>query len=159
VRTQDRLSRDIAERQPGSAARLEYLRDGRTQTVTVRLAERPKEAIERVVPAEERSTQRTGPGELGLSLIEIDDSNAHRFDIPAGMTGLLVQRVEPLSLAYDAGIERGAIILEINRQPVNSVSGFRRIVGSARPGDILAVFLYDPDAGTRAIRTVRTEQR
>ena len=32
------------------------------------------------------------------------------------MTGLLVQRVEPLSVAYDGGIERGEIILEINRQ-------------------------------------------
>jgi S1-C subfamily serine protease len=111
------------------------------------------------VTTAERSTQRTGPGELGLSLIEIDDSNAHRFDIPAGMTGLLVQRVEPLSVAYDGGIERGAIILEINRQPVNSVAGFRRIVGASRPGDVLAVYLFEPELDQRAIRTVRTESR
>jgi serine protease Do len=159
VRTQDRLSRDIAERQPGSAAGLEYWRDGRTHVVTVRLAERPKEAIERVAPAEERSTQRTGPGELGLSLIEIDDSNAHRFDFPSGMTGLLVQRVEPLSAAYDGGIDRGTLILEINRQPVNSIAGYRRIVGTARPGEVLAFYLYEPELEQRAIRTVRTESR
>ena len=127
--------------------------------MSVKLAERPQRAQDAPVSPAERSTQRTGPGELGLSLIEIDDSNAHRFDIPAGMTGLLVQRVEPLSVAYDAGIERGAIILEINRQAVNSVAGFRRVVGAAQPGDILAVFLYDPEAEARAIRTVRTEQR
>jgi serine protease Do len=159
VRTHDRLIREIAERQPGSAARLEYVRDGRTQTVTVKLAERPKQPADRVTEAAERSTQRTGPGELGLSLIEIDDSNAHRFDIPSGMTGLMVQRVEPLSVAYDGGIERGAIILEINRQPVNSVAGFRRIVGAARPGDVLAIYLYEPELDQRAIRTVRTESR
>ena len=159
VTTQDRLSRDIAERQPGSAARLEYLRDGRTQGVTLRLAERPKEGIERLVPAPERSTQRTGPGELGLSLIEVNDSNAHRFDFPSGMTGLLVERVEPLSVAYDGGIDRGSMILEINRQPVNSIAGFRRIVGAARPGDVLAFYLYEPELEQRAIRTVRTESR
>ena len=158
VRTQDRLTRSIAERRPGTAARLEYLRDGRTQAVTVRLAERPRQAPDRVTPAE-RSLSRTGPGELGLSLIEIDETNAHRFDIPAGMTGLLVQRVEPLSVAYDGGIERGSIILEVNRQPVNSIAGFRRIVGAARPGDVLAVYLYEPELEQRAIRTVRTEQR
>jgi serine protease Do len=107
----------------------------------------------------ERSIQRTGPGELGLSLIEIDDSNAHRFDIPAGMTGLLVQRVEPLSVAYDGGIERGSIILEVNRQAVNSIAGWRRIVGAARPGDVLAVYLYEPELNLRTIRTVRTESR
>ena len=159
VRTQDRLSREIAERQPGSAARLEYVRDGRTQAVSLRLAERPKDPIDRITAPAERSTQRTGPGELGLSLIEIDDSNAHRFDIPSGMTGLLVQRVEPLSVAYDGGVERGSIILEINRQPVNSVAGFRRIVGAARPGDVLAFYLYEPELEQRAIRTVRTESR
>jgi serine protease Do len=159
VRTHDRLIRQIAERQPGSSAKLEYVRDGRTLTASIKLAERPRQPVDRVTPGAERSIQRTGPGELGLSLIEIDDSNAHRFDIPAGMTGLLVQRVEPLSVAYDGGIERGSIVLEINRQPVNSIAGFRRIVGSARPGDVLAIYLYEPELDQRAIRTVRTEQR
>jgi serine protease Do len=160
VRTHDRLIREIAERQPGSAAKLEFVRDGRTHAIGVKLAERPRQPSDRGVTATaERSIQRTGPGELGLSLIEIDDSNAHRFDIPAGMTGLLVQRVEPLSVAYDGGIERGSIILEVNRQPVNSIAGFRRIIGAARPGDVLAVYLYEPEADQRAIRTVRTESR
>ena len=159
VKTHDRLIREIAERPPGSAARLEYVRDGRTIAVAIKLAERPRQVADRAATTAERSTQRTGPGELGLSLIEIDDSNAHRFDIPAGMTGLMVQRVEPLSVAYDGGIERGSIILEINRQPVNSVAGFRRIVGAARPGDTLAVYLYEPELEQRAIRTVRTESR
>jgi len=159
VRTHDHFIREIAARQPGTSARLEYIRDGRSREVSLKLAERPQRAPDPIASPALRSTQRTGPGELGLSLIEIDDSNAHRFDIPSGMTGLLVQRVEPLSMAYDAGIERGAIILEVNRQPVNSIAGFRRIVSAAQPGEILAVFLYDPDADTRAIRTVRTEQR
>jgi serine protease Do len=160
VRTHDRLIREIAERVPGSSAKLEYVRDGRTHSVSVKLAERPRQPIDRgVTTSAERSTQRTAPGELGLSLIEIDDSNAHRFDIPAGMTGLMVQRVEPLSVAYDGGIERGSIILEINRQSVNSIAGFRRIVGAARPGDVLAVYLYEPELDQRAIRTVRTESR
>jgi serine protease Do len=160
VGTHDSLIREIAARQPGSTARLEYVRDGRARDVSVKLAERPQRTQDRPAssPAE-RSTQRTGPGELGLSLIEIDDSNAHRFDIPSGMTGLLVQRVEPLSVAYDAGIEQGTIILEVNRQAVNSVAGFRRIVGAAQAGEILTVFLFDPEAEVRAIRTVRTEQR
>ena len=159
VTAQDRLSRDIADRQPGSVARLEYVRDGRTQGVTMRLAERPKEGVERLVPSPERSTQRTGPGELGLSLLEVDDSNAYKFDIPSGMTGLFVQRVEPLSAAYDGGIDDGTFILEINRQPVNSIAAFRRIVGAARPGDVLAFYLYEPQLEQRAIRTVRTESR
>ena len=42
---------------------------------------------------------------------------------------------------------------------MNSIAGFRRVVGAAGTGEILAVFLYDPDTDVRAIRTVRTESR
>lgn len=159
IKTHDRLIREIAERQPGSLAKLEYVRDGRAFTAQVKLAERPRQQAVPTQTTAVRSLQTTGPGELGLSLIEIDESNAHRFDIPAGMTGLLVQRVEPLSNAYDGGVERGSVILEINRQPVNSIAGYRRILGAARPGDALAFYLYEPEQDQRTIRTVRTEPR
>ena len=129
-------------------------------TVAVKLAERPG----RVQPAPvtspaDRSSRRVEPAELGLTLIEIDLTNNHRFDVPSGMTGLLVQRVEPLSAAYDAGIARGQVLLEINRHAVSSVAAYRRLVQGVSPGDVLALYLYDPELEQRAIHTVRTEPR
>jgi serine protease Do len=160
VRSNDALIREIAARPPGSAAQLEFLRDGRAMAVAVKLAERPGRVPPAPVAAPaERSSQRVEPTELGLTLIEIDQTNGHRFDVPAGMTGLLVQRVEPLSAAYDAGISRGQVILEINRRPVNSVVGYRRLVQGVSPGEVLALYLYDPELEQRAIHTVRTEPR
>ncbi|MGH9386367.1 MAG: trypsin-like peptidase domain-containing protein, partial [Vicinamibacterales bacterium] len=158
VRTNDGLIREIAMRTPGSTARLEYVRDGRAREVSVKLAERPTRNADLPPPAE-RSAQRIGPGELGLGLIEIDGTNVHRFDVPQDTRGLLVQSVEALSAAYDAGIERGQVILEINRQPVETVVAFRRTIAAAPPGSVLAVYLYDPDLDQRTIRTVRTESR
>jgi serine protease Do len=161
VRSNDGLIREIASRVPGSTARVELLRDGRVMDVAVKLAERPVrvQTVPAVSSSTERSIQRVEPAELGLTLVEIDESNGHRFDVPAGMTGLLVQRVEPLSAAYDAGIDRGQVILEINRRPVNSVAGYRRLVEGIRAGDVLAVYLYDPELDQRAIHTVRTDPR
>jgi S1-C subfamily serine protease len=129
--------------------------------VAVKLAERPGRVTPPSAPTSPagRIVERDEPIELGLTLIQIDQSNAHRFDVPAGMTGLLVQRVEPFSAAYDAGILRGQILLEVNRQAVSSVAGYRRAVQASRAGDVLAVFLYDPDLDQRAIHTVRTEPR
>jgi serine protease Do len=158
VKTNDSLIREIAMRAPGSVARLEFLRDGRPREVSVKLAERPTRNAELPLPAE-RSAQRIGPGELGLALIEIDGTNVHRFDVPPDTRGLLVQSVEPLSAAYEAGIERGQVILEINRQAVETVVGFRRVVAAAPVGSVLAVYLYDPDREERTIRTIRTESR
>jgi serine protease Do len=158
VKTNDGLIREIAQRNPGSVARLEFLRDGRSREVSVKLAERPARNPEVTLPTE-RSGQRIGPGELGLALVEIDGTNVHRFDVPPDTRGLLVQSVEPLSAAYEAGIERGQVILEVNRQPIETVVGFRRVVAAAPAGSILAVYLYDPDREERSIRTIRTESR
>jgi serine protease Do len=166
VITNDTLIREIAAREPGSTARLEIMRDGRMRNVTVKLAERTRlrsaPTIAPRPPARgltDRLEQGVGPGELGLTVIEIDASNAHRFDVPTGMTGLLVQRVEPLSAAHDAGIDRGQIILEINREPVDSVAEFRRVLLGIRGGDAMAFFIYIPEIEQKNIRTVRMEPR
>ena len=100
-------------------------------------------------------------GALGLahSSTYQDEKNAYRFDVPSGMTGLLVQRVEPMSAAQEAGIERGQIILEVNRQHVDSVAGLRRVLERTRPGDALAVFIYIPEIEQTNIRTVRMDPR
>lgn len=164
VATNNGLIREIAAREPGSTARLEVVRDGRIREVTVKLAERsPLRTVTGRNGSTNHRTDRTlqdvGPGELGMTVIEIDESNAHRFDIPRGMVGLLVQRVEPMSAAHDASIERGQIILEINRQPVHSVAGFRRILSGIRSGDAMAVFIYIPEIDQKNIRTVRMDPR
>jgi serine protease Do len=121
--------------------------------MVVKLAERQAREQDQAAEPAGGSGRPAGPfgSELGLSLIEINESNAHRFDVPPGMTGLLVQRVEPLSAAHDAGIERGNIVLEINRQPIHS--------DAARPGDVLAVYLFIPEIEQRNIRTIRLEPR
>jgi serine protease Do len=160
VTSNDQLIREIAARTPGSAVRLDFVRDGRRQSLTVKLAERPlRAARERPVfqGLPEPSRQRLGPGELGMTLVEIDEGSAGRFDVPGAVAGLLVQRVEELSAAEDGGIERGHVILEVNRRPVRTVLELRRILAAAGPGDVLLFYLYVPDLDQRTIRTVRLD--
>ncbi len=166
IATNNGLVREIAAREPGSTARLEVMRDGRVRELTVKLAERApggrsgaNAARQRDEVRPNRGLREIGPTDLGLTVIEIDETNAHRFDVPRGMTGLLVQRVEPLSAAFDASIERGQVILEINREPVHSVAGFRQIVSSLRHGDAMAVFIYIPEIDQKNIRTLRLDPR
>ena len=164
VVTNDMLIREISARAPGSTARLEVIRDGRGREVLVKLAEREssraitsrlqqRDEPDRTAPA------HVGPGDLGLTVIEIDARNAHRYDVPEGMRGLLVQRVESMSAAQEAGIERGQVVLEINREPVETVAKFRKVLEGARPNDALAVFIYIPEIDETNIRTVRMDAR
>ena len=62
-----------------------------------------------------------------------------------------------MSPAFDAEIERGHVLLEINRQPVRSIDDYRRLTAGARAGDVLTLYLYRPELDQRTLQTVKLE--
>ena len=80
-----------------------------------------------------------------------------RLGLPAGVQGVLITRVEPIGAASDADLERGQVILEVNRKPVASVRQFQQLTGTLKTGDVLAVFVYLPGDEQRALRTLRID--
>lgn len=161
IANDDELIREIASRTPGTPVVIRVLRDGHQVPVTVKLAERPP----RVPTADEPPAAAPTPGRrdtdplLGLSVRDIDPSTAQRLDLPKPPRGVLIMRVEPLSSAFDAGLERGSVLLEVNRQRVDSAAAFRRVAREVHPGDVVALFLYAPEADQRQLKTIRVEER
>ncbi len=160
ISNDDELIREISARTPGTAARLTLVRDGREQTVTVKLAERPPreaDARQQESPPERARSEAEPP--LGLSVRDLDRHTAERLDLPRNTRGVLITRVEPMSSSFDNGIERGTVLLEVNRQPVESAADFRRIARAARPGDILTLWIYAPDIVQRQLKTIRVDEK
>jgi serine protease Do len=161
IANNNEIIREVARREPGSVARLHLLRDGRTQTVTLRLGERrgrqPGRTAEEGTPTVRPSSNTLAP--LGLTVRDIDRATANRLHLPNGVSGVVVIRVDPLSAAYDAGIQRDHIVMEINRRPINSADGYNRLARSALPGDVLAIYVYMPGSEQRSIRAVRVDPR
>jgi len=160
IRNDDELIRDIAAKAPGSPAKLSVVRDGRPETVTVKLAERPARDS-----AEPRKSDAAAPAEhrkdddpLGISVKDLDTPTAVRLEIPKAFRGVLVTKVEPLGPSFDAGIERNTLIMEVNRKPVESAGEYRKIARALHPGDVLALYLYYPDLDQRRLVTVRVDR-
>jgi serine protease Do len=156
----EQLIRQIAAHAPGTAVKLQILRDGREEEVLVKLAERPT----REAPAEPQSSLQERPSEapgasLGLTVRDLDRQTTDRLDLPRSTRGVLITRVEPLSSAFDGGLSRGAILLEINRQVVASAAEYRRIALAASPGDVLTLYVYSPELAQHQLKTVRVEDR
>jgi serine protease Do len=155
----DEIIREVSRREPGTIAQLEVLRDGRTQTVAVRLAERPSRQAARPVddtsPSVRPSSNSTLP--LGLGVRDLDRATAKRLKLPGGMDGVIVTRVDPLSAAYEAGLQRDHVVMEINRRPISSADVYNRLARAAHPGDVLAVYVYMPATDQRAIRAIRVD--
>jgi serine protease Do len=164
IRNDDELIREISGRTPGSSARLKLMRDGREQTVLLKLAERPARdnasarAQELPQPADRaRSTGDTIL--LGLNVRDLDRQTTDKLELPRQTRGVLITRVEPMSASFDAGLERGTVLLELNRQAVESVGEYRRLARAARPGDILTLYVYVPDLDQKKLLTVRVDER
>ena len=139
------------------------VRDGRDQTLVVKLSERParERADKADAPAGPPDRGKLDPDALllGLTVRDIDRAAADRLELPKQMRGVLITRVEAMSSSFDGGIERGTVLLEINRQRVESVADYRRIARAARGGDILTLYVYAPDLDQRQLKTIRVEER
>jgi serine protease Do len=153
VKTGDDLVSDIATRKPGSKAKLSFVRNGKKEETTVTIADRQKLFATRLGEDEEGNDQEEPkPSKFGLTVRPLTPEIADRLDVPAGK-GIIVQDVKPGSFAEDVGLNRGDVILEVNKQPVNSLDDFNRLEGSMKSGQDV-VFLVRPRGSSRQDGTI-----
>lgn len=111
----------------GSTALIEISRNGQLQSYSIKIGEQP----ELFGTKNSRRTQRAGmlstpPRSIGLSIEEIPDEIAKILNI-AKNTGVLISGVEPGSLASEAGLSAGDIILQANQIPVHTTHEFVKL--------------------------------
>ena len=128
------LVSDIASRKPGSKVAVTFLRDGKQQDTTVTIADRAKLFATRLRDDQEDNDESTPkPSKFGATVRKLTPEMAERLDVPAGK-GVIVQDVKPNSFAEDVGLGRGDVILEVNKQPVNSEEDLAKIEANAKSG-------------------------
>ena len=139
----DELVAEIASRKPGSKAKLGYMRNTKPSETTVTIADRSKLFAARLGDDEDNSEDaQAKESKLGITVKLVTPELAERMDVPAGK-GVIVQEVKPGSFAEDVSVNRGDIILEVNKQPVNTEDEFHRIESSLKSGQDV-VFLVKP---------------
>src|SRR6266496_606044 len=143
VKGGDELVADIASRKPGSKAKLAYIRNGKKEEATVTIADRSKLFAARLGEDEEgQSEEAPKASKSGLTVRSITPELADRLNIPAGK-GVVIQDVKQGSFAEDVGLNRGDVILEVNKRAVNSPEDFTKMESSLRSGQDV-VFLVRP---------------
>jgi serine protease Do len=143
VKNGDELVNDIAGRRPGTKVTLGYIRNGKKEETTITVAERSKLFAGRLGEQQENGEESgPTPSKLGVTVQSITPDMANQLEIPAGQ-GVVVQDVKPGSFADDIGLNRGDVILEMNKQKVNSQEQFNRIASTLKSGEDV-VFLVRP---------------
>jgi serine protease Do len=153
VKTGDELVSDIAGRKPGDKITLGYFRNGKKEETAVTVADRAKLFASRLGEDEENGEESAPKqSKLGATVRPLTPDIADRLNVPSGK-GVIVQDVKPGSFADDVGLTRGDVILEINKQPVNSEQDFDRVQSGLKSGQDV-VFLVRQRGGSRNDGTI-----
>ena len=129
------LRNHVAESAPGSSATMVIVRDGGERNLTVKLDEADSSKSARR-DSDDTSGDKAA---LGVSVAPLTAEMAARAGLAKDARGLVVENVSPDGRAATAGIERGDIIQEVNRQPVQTVDELRAAIRrtSDRPALLL----------------------
>ena len=147
------LVADIASRKPGAKVHLGFVRNGKLQDTTVTIADRAKLFAARLNEDDNGNDESTPKQDkFGITVRKLTPEMAERLDMSAGK-GVIVQDVKPGSFADDVSLGRGDVILEINKQPVNSEDDFARVESSLKSGQDV-VFLVRPRGSSRQDGTI-----
>jgi serine protease Do len=134
------LRNKVAGTLPGTEIRVTVLREGSQQELTATLDE-----FEQTGNREEGESgdgggnlqKQSDTGKLGLSLQPVTPQVAKQFGIEGEAEGMIVTDIDGDGVAAEAGIARGDVILEINRQPVNSIDAVESALKSSSGKPVL----------------------
>ncbi len=129
------LSRTVAGIKPDTVVPLTVLRGGETKTVQVTIGTMPEK--------EERAAVEPGRKESpwGLTVQNLTPQLAQRYGIEDGETGVVVTDIRPGSPAADSQLRRGDVIQEVNRQRVDGIDSFMKVMSGVSPDQNLLLLV------------------
>ncbi len=157
VRSNTELTREVAQVTPGQTVRLEVIREGRRQTVSIRADARPPESVLDAQAAQgaDGAAEPTKPsvpsGEVvaGLNLANLTPALRQRYNLPADVNGVVVTGV---ARGGERRFTAGLVIFQAGQVRVNSVEEVKAQVAAARRAGRGTLFLLvRTDQGNRSV--------
>ena len=113
----------VSECPPGTQATVKLIRDGAAKVINVQLAELADDVGS-------GNSKVSGPGSdtskadalYGAKVADLDQQVRQLLQLPENIQGVVVAEVGAGSNSADAGLQRGDVILEINRQPAKNAN-------------------------------------
>src|SRR5262247_2727955 len=134
VDTPQDLQKTVAATSPGKGVPVKVWRDKAEKTLEIKLGETPEETAQVVEPGSK------GKSLLGLDTRPITPEIQRQLNLRTS-EGVIVARVEDESAAAEAGLQRGDVVREVNRQRIRNMQDFERATQGIKPGDRVTMLL------------------
>ncbi|HSW64169.1 MAG TPA: DegQ family serine endoprotease [Dissulfurispiraceae bacterium] len=128
------LRNAVASTSPGKDVTVKYIRDGKAQSTTVRIAELPSDL-------QARSAGKSTGGLKGVSVQNITPEIRRSLDLPKRVQGVIVTDVEDGTPADDV-LARGDVIMQVNRIDIKNAKEYEAAAakGKGKQGTLLVVY-------------------
>ncbi len=120
----------VSQTKVGKKVEVEIVRDGETIVKTVKVGQRKEEQV-----AQNEETSKA-PEELGFEVQELTPELAKQLELKV-KKGILVVDVEQGSPAYEAGLRKNDVIVEVNRKKVTTLKAFEEALSKKSEGGYL----------------------
>ena len=137
------FARVMLRRNEGEKIAVSCRRDGKERTVSLKIEKMPQ-----------KSGIQLAKEKLGLDVQQISSEVARSLDVDQSI-GLIVTGVEKDSPAYEAGFERGDLILRVGGRPVADLDRLAALMEQLKPGMRIQVLLYRRNSLYRGMIKVR----
>jgi serine protease Do len=137
VKDINQLRNLVAATEVGTMAEVKVNRDGKLKTLRVKIGELPGREV-----ALGRQDGGGFEGESGFEVTNLSPSLRNQLDLPEGQGGVVVTKVDRTSDAYQKGLRKGDVVIEVNRQEISDVGDFNRVMsGVSGGGRVLLVVI------------------
>ena len=114
----------------GDRVKLEIYRDGKKQTVEVKLGEIPgKEGTSKISKPKDTKSESKTSKRIGATVCEITPEVREQYKLPSD-SGVVIVEVERGSIASELGLQAGDQVLEVNRKELKGVSDWESSLGN-----------------------------
>jgi serine protease Do len=145
VRNRDDLVSYVVGTRPGTTVPVKVLRDKQEKTLNLTVDELNLETestrADRGGQRDEEPEEQASTG-FGLTMGPLTADLMRRLRLPADMEGVLVTAVEQGSPAFRAGVQRGDVILQVNRRPVSTPAEAGRLLGQVADGSTAFLLIW-----------------
>jgi serine protease Do len=138
------LQIQVGQKQPGTAIKLSVLRDGKNVSVPLTL----EEMGSRDRDGKEVGSNEHGKPRWGLGLTDMTSELREQLQASGDVHGAVVEQVQPGSAADNAGLQRGDVIVEVNRHPVQNADDVQKALSAVPKGQDALVLVWSSGGST-----------
>jgi serine protease Do len=134
----------IGSMAPGTKVQIEVNREGQSKTINVELAEMPAgEAEEGTETTPEEGAQPEKATVFGgVAVADITDDIRTALNLSKDVKGAVIAEIDADSPAAKAGLQEGAVIQEVNKQPVKSAKDLVAISKKLKPNEKILIRVW-----------------